>query len=61
MEYEYKGAMKLAAYYVGQDDLYIAVLTADDAAVLSGVNKVQRNAIIILSFFQNASKGDANN
>ena len=48
VEYEYKGAMKLAGYYVGQNDLYIAVLTADDAAVLSGVNKVQRNAIIIL-------------
>lgn len=38
-EYLYKGASKYAAYYVGGDGEYIAVLTADDAEVMSGINK----------------------
>ena len=35
IEYEYKGATKAAAYYVGNDEAYIAVITCDKDDVLS--------------------------
>lgn len=47
VEYEYKGAQKYAAYYVGQGDAYIAVLTADEADVMSSINAVKVKTIII--------------
>lgn len=47
IEYEYKGANKYAAYYVGEGEHYIAVLTADDTDVLSGINDVTKTTIII--------------
>lgn len=40
VEYKYKGAMKYAAYYVGDNNSYIAVLTADEKDVLSNINTV---------------------
>ena len=40
VEYLYKGAMKYAAYYVGNNEAYIAVLTADEKDVLAGINSV---------------------
>lgn len=40
VEYKYKGAMKYAAYYVGADEAYIAVLTADEADAMSTVKTV---------------------
>ena len=40
VEYKYKGAMKYAAYYVGKDEAYIAVLTADEADAMSEINRV---------------------
>ncbi|MCR4990036.1 MAG: methyl-accepting chemotaxis protein [Lachnospiraceae bacterium] len=45
--YEYKGADKFAAYYVGKNDHYIAVLTADSGDVLSGINSTKKTTIII--------------
>ena len=45
--YEFKGANKYAAYYIGEGDKYIAVLTADESDVLSGISKIRRNTIII--------------
>lgn len=36
VEYVYKGVKKYAAYYVGKDEAYIAVLTADENNVLAG-------------------------
>ena len=45
--YEYKGAEKYAAYYVGNNDYYIAVLTADASDVLSGINSTKKLTIII--------------
>jgi len=45
VEYEYKGASKYAAYYVGQDNAYIAVLTADESEVLSSITMVVYSAI----------------
>ena len=48
VEYEYKGATKYAGYYVGENEYYIAVLTADADDVLAGLNAVKRNTIIIL-------------
>lgn len=47
VEYEYKGAMKYAAYYVGVDEKYIAVLTADESDVLSRVTLIRNIAIMI--------------
>ena len=45
--YEYKGADKFAAYYVGKNNHYIAVLTADSGDVLSGINSTKQTTIII--------------
>ncbi len=47
IDYEYKGAIKYAAYYIGKDDAYIAVLTADEADILSGINDFKKTTIII--------------
>ena len=47
IEYEFKGKNKYAAYYVGNGDNYIAVLTADVDDVLSGIKAINLNAIII--------------
>ena len=45
--YQYKGATKYAAYYVGKDDAYIAVLTADEKDILSGITATRTWTIII--------------
>ncbi|MCR4946326.1 MAG: methyl-accepting chemotaxis protein [Lachnospiraceae bacterium] len=48
IEYKYKGAIKYAAYYVGKDDAYIAVLTADEKDILSGIIAT-RNLVFIIT------------
>ncbi|MCR4787498.1 MAG: methyl-accepting chemotaxis protein [Lachnospiraceae bacterium] len=45
--YEYKGANKFAAYYVGNHEHYIAVLTADSGDVLAGINSTKKTTIFI--------------
>ncbi len=47
IEYVFKGANKYAAYYIGRDNAYIAVLTADEAEVLSATQKVIIITVII--------------
>ena len=47
IEYEYKGANKFAAYYIGEGSHYIAVLTADEDDVMSGIDDVTTKTIII--------------
>ena len=47
IEYEYKGATKYAGYYVGLNDSYIAVLTADEKDVLAGISTIRTYTIII--------------
>ncbi len=47
ISYEYKGANKYAAYYIGEGEHYIAVLTADEDDVLSGISHIKRNSVII--------------
>lgn len=47
IEYEYNGAQKYAAYYIGEGSHYIAVLTADVDEVMSGINSVTTFTIII--------------
>ena len=47
IEYQYKGATKYAAYYLGNNDAYIAVLTADEKDVLSGITAIKTWTIII--------------
>lgn len=48
VEYKYKGAMKYAAYYVGTNEYYVGVLTADEDDVLAGCRSVTVIAIIIV-------------
>lgn len=45
--YPYKGVNKYAAYYVGVNENYIAVLTADESDVLKNVNAVRNMAFAI--------------
>ncbi len=47
VQYLYKGAQKYAAYYVGKDNAYIAVLTADESDVMSEINKMTSLCIIL--------------
>ncbi len=47
IKYMYKGEMKYAAYYVGQDEHYIAVLTADEKEVMEGINSTKLSTLII--------------
>lgn len=50
IQYEYKGASKYAAYYVGEDNAYIAVLTADHDDVMQNINKMTTVCIILCVF-----------
>ncbi|MBQ3912877.1 MAG: methyl-accepting chemotaxis protein [Lachnospiraceae bacterium] len=45
--YDYDGSSKFAGYYVGLNESYIAVLTADEADVLSGINKITNIVVMI--------------
>ncbi len=45
--YVYKGTTKYAAYYIGEDNAYIAVLTADENDVLSGINSTKLWTVVI--------------
>ncbi len=47
IEYEYKGKIKYAGYYVGENEHYIAVLTADESDVLEGMSKIRKYTIFI--------------
>ncbi|MCR5790850.1 MAG: hypothetical protein K6G83_13260 [Lachnospiraceae bacterium] len=47
IEYNYKGTVKYAGYYIGQNGFYIAVLTADEKDVLSGVTDIRNTTIMI--------------
>lgn len=46
VDYEFKGATKYASYYVGKDNSYILVITADESEILQPVKDVTRNSII---------------
>lgn len=47
VSYEYKGAQKYAAYYIGDNGAYIAVLTADEKEALGAVNRVISVALVV--------------
>ena len=47
IEYNYKGKVKYAAYYIGDNEQYIAVLTADENDIMADINKSRNLAIII--------------
>ena len=44
IEYEFKGAMKYAAYYIGEDSSYILVVTADEEA-FADMNKIVKRCV----------------
>ncbi|MBR5376523.1 MAG: hypothetical protein IK139_04520 [Lachnospiraceae bacterium] len=45
--YDYKGTKKYAAYYIGADSQYIAVLTADEKDVLAGTRELRNYTVVI--------------
>lgn len=45
VEYLYKGAMKNASYFVGHNEFYVAVLTADKDEVVKNASSLTANAI----------------
>lgn len=47
VEYLYKGTTKYAAYYIGEGNSYIAVLTADESDVLSSVTAMLNVTVIL--------------
>ncbi|MCR4684984.1 MAG: hypothetical protein K5649_05905, partial [Lachnospiraceae bacterium] len=47
IEYEFKGKNKYAGYYIGEGAHYIAVLTADEDDVMSGIADLKKTTIII--------------
>lgn len=47
IEYNFNGTLKYAAYYVGINEQYIAVITADESDVLSGINNITKQSIIV--------------
>ena len=44
--YVFKGANKYAAYYIGENENYIAVLTADESDVMAGVNATKNSTLV---------------
>ncbi len=47
ISYVFKGANKYAAYYVGENENYIAVLTADEKEIMDGINATKQTTFII--------------
>ncbi|MCR5722377.1 MAG: hypothetical protein K6G72_08545 [Lachnospiraceae bacterium] len=47
IKYVFKGANKYAAYYVGDQEHYIAVLTADEKEIMAGINSSRLTTIIV--------------
>ncbi len=47
LEYDFKGVRKYAAYYIGEGERYIAVLTADEKDVLTVIYVIQRVILIV--------------
>jgi methyl-accepting chemotaxis protein len=47
VDYEFKGAMKYASYYVAPDNSFVLVMSADESDVLSRVNAMTSYAIVI--------------
>lgn len=46
IEYLFKGVMKYASFYIGQDSSYIVVVTADEDEVFSDMNVIVRRSTI---------------
>ncbi|MBO4679179.1 MAG: hypothetical protein J5626_05870 [Lachnospiraceae bacterium] len=47
IKYVFKGANKYAAFYIGEDEHYIAVLTADEKEIMSGINTSKQTTFIV--------------
>lgn len=48
VEYKYKGKMKYASYFVGQNESYVAVLTADESDALAAVKYIKDTTFVIV-------------
>ena len=49
IKYVFKGANKYAAYYIGEAEHYIAVLTADEKEIMAGINTSKTTTIVVCS------------
>lgn len=47
VEYDYKGTKKYAAYYVGQNEHYIAILTADESEAMGSIEENIYTTVIV--------------
>ena len=47
IKYVFKGANKYAAYYIGDQEHYIAVLTADEKEVVKGINSAKNTTFVV--------------
>lgn len=47
IEYDYNGETKYASYYVGTEEAYIAIITADEKDILSGNTKLTKVAVVL--------------
>lgn len=47
IEYNYKGELKYAAYYIGFEGAYVGVLSADESDVLSDIRQIQNMTILV--------------
>ncbi|MBO4336824.1 MAG: hypothetical protein J5842_01960 [Lachnospiraceae bacterium] len=47
VEYNYRGKIKYAGYYVGANEAYIAVLSADEDDVLANIKNIRRTTLAI--------------
>lgn len=50
IEYDFKGTLKYAAYWVGENEDYIAVITADESDILKNVTSVTIHTIVTYVF-----------
>lgn len=46
IEYEFKGKQKYAAYYIGADDAFVLIITADGDEVFSSLNETTRYSLV---------------
>ena len=46
IEYEFKGKQKYAAYYIGADDAFVLIITADGEEVFSSLNETTRYSLV---------------
>lgn len=47
IDYKYKGSGKYAAYFVGNHNFYVSIITVDEKDVLAEINKMRNMAVVV--------------